>query len=390
MKMRDVAIIGVGVTKFGELWDASFRDLGIQAGLKAMNDANLTGSEVDGMFIGNMSSGRFINQHHIGALIADYSGMAINNIPATRIEAAGASGGIAFRQGVMAVASGMNDIVVVGGAEKMTDVSDEATNSVLDSAADQQWEATMGATFVSLNAMIARRCIHDGIATREEIASVAVNSHAHGALNPDAQFRKPITLDTVLRSSMVADPLGVFDCAPISDGAAAVVLCPMDVARKYTDKPVRVAASTQASDTLALFQRKDITTFAATAAAARQAYSFAKIKAKDIAVAEVHDHFTIEEILALQDLGFFERGKAGKAVLNGETLIGGKVAINTSGGLKARGHPIGATGVAQIVEITKQLRGDADKRQVSDARYGLTQNVGGTGSAVVVNILEAV
>jgi len=388
--MREVAIIGVGVTKFGELWDASFRDLGIQAGLKAMNDANLTGSEVDGMFIGNMSSGRFINQHHIGALIADYSGMAINNVPATRIEAAGASGGIAFRQGVMAVASGMNDIVVVGGAEKMTDVSDEATNSVLDSAADQQWEATMGATFVSLNAMMARRCIHEGIATREEIASMAVNSHAHGALNPDAQFRKPITLDTVLKASIVADPLGVFDCAPISDGAAAVVLCPMDVARKYTDRPVKVAASMQASDTLALFQRKDITTFAATTAAARQAYSFAKIEPKDIAVAEVHDHFTIEGILALQDLGFFERGKAGKAVLNGETLIGGKIAVNTSGGLKARGHPIGATGVAQIVEIAKQLRGDADKRQVSNAKYGLTQNAGGTGSAVVVNIMEAV
>jgi len=389
MKMRNVAIIGVGTTKFGELWGASFRDLGIEAGLKAMNDANLTGSEVDGMFIGNMSSGRFIDQDHIGALIADYAGMASSNVPAMRIEAAGASGGMAFRQAVMAVASGMNNIVVVGGAEKMTDVSDEATNSILDSATDQQWEATMGATFASLNAMIARRCIHEGIATREEIASMAVNSHAHGALNPDAQFRKAINLDTVLRSSMVADPLTVFDCAPISDGAAAVVLCPLDIAKKYTDRPVKVAASTQASDTLALFQRKDITTFAATAAAARKAYATAKIEAKDISVAEVHDHFTIEGILALQDLGLFERGKAGKAVMEGQAAIGGKVAVNTSGGLKARGHPIGATGVAQIVEITRQLRGTADKRQVTNAKYGLTQNVGGTGSAVVVNILEA-
>ncbi|MDR0334866.1 MAG: thiolase domain-containing protein [Methanomassiliicoccaceae archaeon] len=388
--MRDVAIIGVGTTKFGELWDASFRDLGIEAGFKAMNDANLTGSEVDGMFIGNMSSGRFINQDHIGALIADYAGMASRNVPAMRIEAAGASGGMAFRQAVMAVASGMNNIVVVGGAEKMTDVSDEATNSILDSATDQQWEATMGATFASLNAMIARRCIYEKIATREEIASMAVNSHAHGALNPDAQFRKAITLDTVLRSSIVADPLTVFDCAPISDGAAAVVLCPLDIAKKYSDRPVKVAASAQASDTLALFQRKDITTFAATSAAARTAYSLAKIEAKDISVAEVHDHFTIEGILALQDLGLFERGKAGKAVMDGQAAIGGKVAVNTSGGLKARGHPIGATGVAQIVEITKQLRGTADKRQVANARYGLTQNVGGTGSAVVVNILEAI
>ena len=387
--MRDVAIIGVGITKFGELWDASFRDLGIEAGLKAMNDANLTGSEVDGMFIGNMSSGRFINQDHIGALIADYAGMASSNVPATRIEAAGASGGMAFRQAVMAVASGMNDIVVVGGAEKMTDVSDEATNTILDSATDQQWEATMGATFASLNAMIARRCIYEGIATREEIASMAVNSHFHGALNPDAQFRKAINLDTVLRSSPVADPLTVFDCAPISDGAAAVVLCPLDIAKRYTDRPVKVAASTQASDTLALFHREDITTFAATAAAAKKAYALARIEAKDIAVAEVHDHFTIEGILALQDLGLFEKGKAGKAVKDGQAAIGGKVAVNTSGGLKARGHPIGATGVAQIVEITRQLRGTADKRQVANARYGLTQNVGGTGSAVVVNILEA-
>ena len=388
--MREVAVIGVGVTKFGELWDASFRDLGIEAGLKAMNDANLTGSEVDGMFVGNMSSGRFIDQHHVGALIGDYSGMASRNVPATRVEAAGASGGIAFRQGVMAVASGMHDIVVVGGAEKMTDVTDEATNSILDSATDQQWEATMGATFASLNAMIARRCMHEGIATREQIASMAVNSHAHGALNPNAQFRKAISLDTVLRSSVVADPLTVFDCAPITDGAAAVVLCPMSIAKKYTDRPVKVAASTQASDTLALFQRKDITTFSATVTAAKQAYALAKIGPQDIAVAEVHDHFTIEGILALQDLGLFKRGEAGKALMDGQAAIGGKVAVNTSGGLKACGHPIGATGVAQIVEITKQLRGDADKRQVPNAGYGLTQSVGGTGSAVVINILEAV
>jgi acetyl-CoA C-acetyltransferase len=388
--MREVAIIGAGVTKFGELWDSSFRDLGIEAGLKAMSDANLTGSEVDGMFLGNMSSGRFINQHHVGALIADYSGMASRHVSATRVEAAGASGGVAFRQAVMSVASGMNDIVVVGGAEKMTDVTDEAANEILDSATDQQWEASMGTTFASLNAMIARRCIYEGIATREEIASVAVNSHAHGALNPDAQFRKAISLDTVLKAGMVADPLTVFDCAPISDGAAALVLCPMETAKKYTDKPVKVAASVQASDTLALFQRKDITTFAATTAAAQRAYAIAKIGPDDIAVAEVHDNFTIEGILAMQDLGMFKKGDAGKAFADGRTAIGGKVAVNTSGGLKARGHPIGATGIAQIVEIAKQIRGDAGKRQVPDVRYGLAHNVGGTGSEVVVNILEAV
>ncbi len=388
--MREVAIIGVGVTKFGELWNKSFRSIGIEAGIKAIADANLTGSEVDGIFVGNMSAGRFINQQHIDALIADYSGLASNNVPAVRVEAGGASGGVAFRQAVMAVASGMHDTVLVGGAEKMTDLDDPNVNSIVDATADAEWEASMGLTFPSLHAMIANRMIQDGIATREEIASFAVNSHAHGALNPNAQFRKAITLDTVLRSGPVASPLGMFDCAPISDGAAAVVLCPLEKAKEYTDSYVKVSAVAQGSDTLGLFQRDDITTYRATVAAAQRAYKLAGIEAKDIQVAEVHDNYTVSGILALQDLGFFKKGEAGKAVLDGQAAIGGKIAINTSGGLKARGHPIGATGVAQIVEIAEQLRGSADKRQVAGAKYGLAQSVGGTGSAVTVSIMEAI
>ena len=388
--MRDVAIIGVGITKFGELWNKSFRDLGIEAGLKAIADANLSGAEIDGMFIGNMSAGRFISQKHIDALIADYSGLASNHIPAIRVEAGGASGGVAFREGVMAVASGMHDTVVVAGAEKMTDLDDASVNLVCDQTADAEWEAAMGLTFVSLHAMIAQRMMHDGIATREEIASFSVNSHAHGALNPNAQFRKAIPIETVLRSGPVATPLGMFDCAPISDGAAAVVICPLEDAKKYTDSYVKVSAVCQASDTLALFQREDITRYKATEIAAQNAYKLAGISAKDISVAEVHDNYTVSGIMALQDLGLFERGKAGKAVLEGQAAIGGKVAVNTSGGLKARGHPIGATGVAQIVEIAEQLRGNADKRQVANARYGLAQSVGGIGSAVTVSIMEAI
>ena len=388
--MRDVAIIGVGVTKFGELWNKSFRAIGIEAGMKAMEDANLSGSEVDGIFIGNMSAGRFINQQHIDALIADYSGMATRHIPATRVEAGGASGGVAFRQAVMAVASGMNDIVLVGGAEKMTDLDDASINSVLDATADAEWEAGMGVTFAGLHAMIAQRMIHDGIATREEIASFAVNSHFHGALNPNAQFRKAITLDTVLRSGPVATPLGVFDCAPISDGAASLVLCPLEDAKKYTDSYVKVSAVTQASDSLALFQREDITTYGATVAAAQQAYKQVGITPKDIQVAEVHDTYTVAGIMALQDLGFYKRGEAGKAVLEDMCNFCGYIEINTSGGLKARGHPIGATGVAQVAEITEQLRGSADKRQVPNAKYGLAQSSGGMGSAVTVSILEAI
>ncbi len=388
--MRDVAIIGVGVTKFGELWNKSFRDIGIEAGLKAIADAGLTGKEIDGMFIGNMAAGRFISQKHIDALIADYSGMASTHIPAVRVEAGDASGGVAFRQGVMAVASGMHNTVVVAGAEKMTDMDDASVNLICDQTADAEWEAAMGLTFASLHAMIAQRMIHDGIATREEIASFSVNSHAHGALNPNAQFRKAVPIETVLKSGPVATPLGMFDCAPISDGAAAVVICPLEDAKKYTDSYVKVSAVCQTSDTLALFQREDITTYNATRIAAQNAYKLAGISAKDIAVAEVHDNYTVSGIMALQDLGFFERGKAGKAVLEGQAAIGGKIAVNTSGGLKARGHPIGATGVAQIVEIAEQLRGSADKRQVAGAKYGLAQSVGGMGSAVTVSIMEAI
>ena len=389
--MRDVAIVGVGATQFGELWNNSFRSLGIEAGSRAIEDANLSGDEIDALYIGNMSAGRFISQQHIDALIADYSGMATNHIPATRVEAGGASGGVAFREAVIAVASGLHHTVMVGGAEKMTDLDDASINSVMDATADAEWEAGMGLTLTSLYAIIARRMMFEGTVTREGIASVAVNSHFHGALNPGAQFRKAIPIDTVLKSGPVAEPLGVFDCAPITDGAAAVILCPLEDAKKYTDKYVKVSATSQASDTLALFQRPDITTFEATRTAAKRAYEMAGITAKDINVAEVHDDYTVSGIMALQDLGFYKKGEAGNAFLNGETHFdAGKVAINTSGGLKARGYPVGASGVAQIVEITEQLRGTADKRQVKNAKYGLAQSVGGTGSAVTVSILEAI
>ena len=389
--MKEVAVIGVGATKFGELWGNSFRSIGIEAGMKAIEDANLSGSEIDCLFIGNMSAGRFINQKHIDALIADYSGMATKNVPAIRVEAGGASGGVAFGQAVMAVASGMYNTVLLGGAEKMTDQNDASINTAMDATADAEWEAGMGLTLPSLYAMIARRVMHEGTATREEIASVAVNSHFHGSLNPGAQFRKEVTLDTVLRSNPVADPLGMFDCAPISDGAAAVVLCPLSEAKKHTDSYVKVSAFAQGSDTLALSQRPDITSFGATVAASKRAYQMAGITPADISVAEIHDDFSIAGILALQDLGLFKKGEAGKAFLNGVTRVGaGKVAVNTSGGLKARGYPIGASGVAQIVEISEQLRGKAENRQVANARYGVAQSVGGTGSAVTVSILEAV
>ncbi len=386
--MRDVAVIGIGGTKFGELWDLSFRDLGMQAGLSAVNDAKLAAEDIDALYVGNMSAGRFIEQEHVAALIADYSGLARDNIPATRIEAAGASGGLAFREGYLAVASGMHDIVVVGGAEKMTDVGDVLATEIQSSAADQQWEVVFGATLASLFAMIARRHMHEFGTTREQIAQVAVKNHKHGALNPNAQFQREIDLSAVLKAPPVAEPLGVFDCAPLSDGAAAVVLCSMDRARSYTTKPIRILASTQASDTLALHSRSSITSFQATKVAAERAFRLAKKTPDQVQLAEVHDNFTIAEILAIEDLGFFPKGQGGKATMDGETALGGKVAVNTSGGLKARGFPFGATGVAQIVELVEQLRGQADRRQVPDATLGLAQNTGGTGATVVVSLLE--
>lgn len=388
--MRDVAIIGIGDTKFGELWDMSFRELGIQAGLAAVADAKLTGEEIDALYVGNMSAGKFIEQEHIGALIADYSGMARDHIPATRVEAAGASGGLAFRQGYMAVASGMHDIVVVGGAEKMTDVGDVLSTEIQATAADQQWETTFGATFPALHAMIARRHMFEYGTTRQQLAAVAVKNHKHGSLNPKAQFQKEIRMDTVTSAAPVAEPLGMFDCAPVSDGAAAVVLCPLDKARKYTDTPVKVLGSGQASDTLALAHRKSITRFDATTFAAQRSFRQAGVTAEDVQLAEVHDNFTISEILAIEDLGFFPKGTGGKATEDGQTALGGKLAVNTSGGLKARGDPMGATGIAQVVELVTQLRGEAGKRQVANASVGLAHNVGGTGATVVVNILGRV
>lgn len=356
----------------------------------AVSDAGIFADQIEALFVGNMSAGRFIRQEHVAALIADYSGIARDNIPATRVEAAGASGGLALRQGFMAVASSLHDIVVVGGAEKMTDVSDIESSMIQSSAADQEWETELGATFSGLHALMATRHMHDYGTTREQLADVAVKNHKHGALNPKAQFRREINRDVVLRSPMVASPLRVFDCAPSSDGAAAVILCPLDMAEKFTNSPVEIVGSGQASDSLGLHHRKDICTMGATRAATQRALKMAGLSQKDVDVAEVHDNFTISEIIAIEDLGFFPKGEGGKATEEGLTSLDGDVAINTSGGLKARGDPIGATGVAQAVEIVSQLRGTADKRQVKDANVGLTQNVGGTGATAVVHLFRRV
>lgn len=386
--MRDVAIIGIGDTVFGELWDSSLRKIGIEAGIAAINDAGISGDDVDALYVGNMSAGKFIEQEHLAALIADYAGLTKNHIPATRVEAGGASGALALREGYLSVASGEYDIVVIGGAEKMTDVGEDEIMKIQAAAIDQEWESVFGATLPSLYAMMARRYMHEYGATREQFASVPVKNHANAAKNPKAQYRKAIRPEMVLNATMVADPLGMFDCAPNSDGAAAVVLAPMDIAKKYTDTPIKISGSGQASDTLALHQRRDILTMDATVHASRMALKQAGREVKDIQVAELNDNYSISEILALEDIGFVEKGKGAEFSYSGQTMIGGKVAVNTSGGLKARGNPLGATGIAQAVEIVRQLRGEAGERQVDGATVGLTHNLGGTGSTAIVHVLE--
>ncbi len=385
--MREVAIVGIGCTKFGEMWNKSFRDLFIEAGLMALMDAEVSGAQIEALYGGNMSAGMFLEQEHIGALIADYSGLTTNNIPSTRVEAACASGGLALRSGIIAVASGYHDVVISAGIEKMTDVGAEKAMDALASAADREWEAEVGATFPGLYAMMARAHMHELGTTREQLAQVAVKNHYHGSMNPRAQFRNKITIDTVINSPLVADPLRLFDCSPITDGAAAVVLVPAERAKEFTDTPIYVKAATQASDTISLHDRRSLTSIDATTIAADRAFKMARLQRSQIDVAEVHDCFTIAEIMAIEDLGFFKKGAGGPATLAGDTAIGGKIPINTSGGLKACGHPVGATGIKQAVEIVEQLRGDAGKRQVDGAEVGLTHNVGGTGGTVVVHIL---
>ena len=268
----------------------------------------------------------------------------------------------------------------------MTEVSGNTVSDVLGGAGDQEWELFHGATFPGIYALMAKRHMLEYGTTEEMMAAVAVKNHKHGVHNKYAQFQNEITMETVMKSKMVSNPLKMFDCSPVSDGAAAVVLAPLDIASSYTDKPIEILASGQASDTLALHSRKTLTGLNATKVAAQKAYKRANLTAKDIDFAEVHDCFTIAEIMATEDLGFFEKGKGGPAALEGKTALDGEIPINTSGGLKACGHPVGATGIKQAVEAVWQLRGEAEGRQVKDANIGLTHNVGGSGATAVVHL----
>jgi len=383
--MREVAVIGVGMNKWGELWEKSHRRIWTEAALAAVDDAGV--DRVDAMYVGCMSGGLFVGQEHLGALLADELGMG--PIPGTRVESACASGGLAFRQAVLAVAAGAHDIVLATGVEKMTDVDGGAATYALSTAADQEYECYQGITFPGLYAMMARVHMERYGTTRRQLADVAVKNHAHGMLNDLAQFRMKVTAEQVMGSAAVADPLRLLDCSPITDGAAAVVVCPLEMARKLSKKPpVRVAASAHATDRIALHERDDMADLASTRHAAALAYKQAGIGPKDLSFCEVHDCFTIAEILVIEALGLTARGKGGAAAGSGLTALGGKIPVNPSGGLKSKGHPVGATGIAQVREAVLQLRGEAGKRQVPKAHWGLTQNMGGTGASTVVHIFE--
>jgi acetyl-CoA C-acetyltransferase len=383
--MREVAVIGVGMNKWGELWEKSIRRVFVEAALMAIEDAGV--DHIDSMYVGCMSSGLFVGQEHLGSLMADYLGQ--RPIPATRVESACASGGVAFRLGFMEVAAGMSDIVLVGGVEKMTDVGGGDATFALSTAADQEYECYQGVTFPGLYAMMANRHMHEYGTTREQLAQVAVKNHHNGSMNPRAQYPFKVTVEQVLNSVKIADPLRILDCSPITDGAAAAILCPMDMARKLGLKPlVQIIGSGQATDTIALHSRENLTWLGATAKASEIAYKMAGVGPDDLDVVEVHDCFTIAEICVIEALGLVEKGQGGPATESGLTALDGKIPVNTSGGLKSKGHPVGATGVAQIVELTEQLRGQAGDRQVKDARIALSQNMGGTGGSTAVHILK--
>jgi acetyl-CoA C-acetyltransferase len=378
--MREVAIVGAGMTRFGELWKASLRDLFVEAASGAMKSAGV--DTVDSILVGNMAGGQFVGQEHLGPLFADHLGLV--GVPATRIESACASGGAALRQAFFEVASGASDVVLAAGVEKMNDGAD--ATDVLATAADQELEAYHGVTFPGLYAMIARAHMEAFGTTEEDLAWVSVKNHRHGSLNKHSQFGREVTLEEVMNSSPVSMPLRLLHCSPVTDGAAAVLLCPLSEAHKYTDKPVKILGSGMATGSMALADRKDPAFLDSVQMSAERAYKMAGVGPGDIDLAEVHDCFSISEICCVEALGFFDRGQGAKGAREGITALGGKIPINTSGGLKSKGHPVGATGVAQAIEIFEQLRGEAGERQVDGAKIGLSQNMGGSGASSVIHI----
>lgn len=411
---RGVALIGAGMSKFGAFKGKNSRDLFVEAYEEMLQsvDKGFNPADIEMLMVGNYSSDLFEGQGHVAPIMASWVGLSPR--AAVRVEDACASAGVALRQGILAIASGLYDIVMVGAVEKMTDLATEKVTDTLATAADATFEIPAGFTFPGFYAAMATAYMHQYGATPETFMQVGIKNHENGSLNEKAQFGAKISTimegrrasaakkglpipewDSELEflhddkaNPIIAWPMRLYDCSPVSDGAAAVLLVSEELAKKYTDHPIYVVGSGQASDG-ALHDRDTLTAIPSASEAARQAYEMAGITADDIDLAEVHDCFTVAEVIATEDLGFFKRGEGWKAAEAGETARNGKKPINLSGGLKSKGHPVGASGVGQVVEVWKQLRGQAGPRQIErDLQYGLTHNVGGTGQTCVVHIFE--
>ena len=387
--VSQVRVAGVGMTPFGKSPERSAREMFGDAADEAIEDAAVTPDQVEEVFYGNFMGEFAEQQGHQGPLAAEAAGV---NAPATRIESACASSGAAVRMGVDRIRAGMADVVLVGGAERMTNLSTAEGTAGLAAAADALWEINQGVTFPGAYSLMANRYFEKYGGDREDLAHVAVKNHDHAVNNELAQFQMEITVEKVLDAVQVCSPFGLFDCSPMSDGGSAAVLVSEEFAQDHgLAAPVAITGTGQGSDSLALHDRESITGTPAADRAAESAYEDAGIGPDDVDVAEVHDCFTVAEVLAIESLGFYEKGEGIKAARNGETTIDGDLPVNLSGGLKAKGHPVGATGGAQISEMTKLLRGDhVNSDAVSDATVGLTHNAGGTVASCVVNVLEVV
>ncbi|MBA4384436.1 MAG: acetyl-CoA acetyltransferase [Anaerolinea sp.] len=384
--MREVAVIGIGQVKVDENWEKSLRELAGDAALSALLDSGL--QRVDAVYVGNMMSGSANHQQHLGAYIADWIGM--RHAEAFRLEAACSSGAASFRTAVMAVASGQVQTALAIGVEKMTDSPGDEITAHLATAADADWEADQGLSFVALNALIMRRYMYEYGWGKEAFAPFAVNAHANAVHNPYARFHEPTSIEKYLKAGMIADPINLMDASAIGDGAAAAVVVPLELVKSAGRRLIRVIGSSAATDTIAVDHRKDPLWLKAAYESAKQAYSQAGITPADIDLFELHDAFSIMATLSLEANGFAERGKGPQLALDGEITPTGKIPIATRGGLKARGHPVGATGMYQIVEVVQQLRGEAAGSQVDGARIGMAQNIGGSGSNIITHIFQTV
>jgi acetyl-CoA C-acetyltransferase len=383
--MRQVAILGVGQTPIAEHWDKTVRVLAGEAVFAAMAEAGR--QQADGLFVGNMLSGMLSHQENLGALITDWVGL--RGTEAVKVEAACGSGAAALRAGLMAVASGAMDSALVVGVEKMTETIGPQTTAALATAADADWEAAQGLSFVAINALVMRRYMHEHGWAHTDFAPFSINAHANAVHNPNARLHEAITLRDYDRARMVADPINLLDASPIGDGAAAMLLVPAETLKRNGHPIITIAGSASATDSIAVHDRHDPTWLAAAELSARKAYAQAGVGPADIDIFELHDAFSIMAALSLEACGFAERGQGPRLGLEGQIGPTGKVPVATRGGLKARGHPVGATGIYQAVEVVQQLRGQAGATQVPDAKIGMAQNIGGSGSTILTHIFQA-